>query len=219
MISKRLFTRTLLGSAAALFASVALMAQSPSAGQQPSTGTQQQQQPPSATTSPMDNNASSATPTDYGAQAFVSKAIQGDDAEVQLGQLAQQKGSTADVKEFGQKMVADHTQINNKLMVPVAKQIGASQPKGPSKKDKKEYQKLQSMSGQQFDTAYIQMMVQDHQKDLKEYQDEAQSAQNPMVKQAAQEGATVIQKHLQLAEQLAKDHNVPVSGKEVSSLK
>ena len=135
------------------------------------------------------------------------------------GQLAQQKGSTSDIKEFGQKMVADHTQINEKLMVPVAKQIGAAQPKGPSKKDKKEYAKLQGMSGQQFDTAYLQMMVQDHQKDLKDYQQEAQSAQNPMVKQAAQEGATVIQKHLQLAEQLAKDHNGPVSGKEVSSLR
>jgi len=218
MISKRLFTRSLLGSAAALFAGVALMAQAPSGGQQPSTGgQQQQQQPPSATASPMDQ--SPATQQDYGAQAFVSKAIQGDEAEVQLGQLAQQKGSSADIKEFGQKMVSDHTQINDKLMVPVAKQIGASQPKGPSKKDKKEYQKLESLSGQQFDTAYIQMMVQDHQKDLKDYQEEAQSAQNPMVKQAAQEGATVIQKHLQLAEQLAKDHNVPVSGKEVSSLK
>ena len=167
----------------------------------------------------MDNPTSSAASQDYGAQAYVSQAIQGDDAEVQLGQLAQQKGSTSDIKELGQKMASDHTQINQKLMVPVAKRLGASQPKGPSKKEKKAIQKLQSLSGQQFDTAYIQLIDKDHQKDLKDSQEEAQSTQNPIVKQAAQESATVYQKQLQLIQQIAKDHNVPVTGKEISSLR
>lgn len=219
MNSRRLFTRSLLGSAAALCTGIALMAQSPSAGQQPTMPSQQQQQPPAAGANPMDNPTSSAASQDYGAQAYVSQAIQGDDAEVQLGQLAQQKGSTSDIKELGQKMASDHTQINQKLMVPVAKRLGASQPKGPSKKEKKAIQKLQSLSGQQFDTAYIQLIDKDHQKDLKDSQEEAQSTQNPMVKQAAQESATVYQKQLQLIQQIAKDHNVPVTGKEISSLR
>lgn len=180
---------------------------------------QQQQTPQGSMGSPNATPSTAPNAEDYAAQAFVSQAIAGDDAEVQLGQLAQQKGQTADVKEFGQKMVADHTQINEKLMKAVAKQLGASVPKGPSKKEKKEIEKLQGLSGQQFETAYIQMMVMDHQKDLKNYKDEADSAQNPTVKQAAQEAATVIQKHLELIEQIAKDHNVPVSGKEMSSLK
>lgn len=181
---------------------------------------QQQQQPPQGSMgNPGTTPSTAPNSQDYAAQAFVSQAIEGDDAEVQLGQLAEQKGQTADVKEFGQKMVADHTQINAKLMEPVAKQLGSSVPKGPSKKEKKEIAKMQGLSGQQFETAYIQMMVTDHQKDLKNYKDEADSAQNPMVKQAAQEAATVVQKHLQLIEQIAKDHNVPVAGKEMSSLK
>lgn len=178
----------------------------------------QQQTPQGSMGNPGATPSTAPDSQDYAAQAFVSHAIQGDDAEVQLGQLAQQKGQTADVKEFGQKMTADHTQINEKLMKPVAKQLGVSVPKGPSKKEKKEIAKLQGMSGQEFETAYIQMMVKDHQQDLKDYKDEAESAQNPMLKQAAQEAETVVQKHLQLIEQIAKDHNVPVSGKEVSSL-
>ncbi|HUN84773.1 MAG TPA: DUF4142 domain-containing protein [Terracidiphilus sp.] len=219
MAKSRISKRILICSAAAILTSVPLMAQMQSGGQQPSMP-QQQQQPQGSMGNPGVNGpVNTAAPPDYAAQAFVSQAIEGDNAEVQLGQIAQQKGQTADVKEFGQKMVADHTQINDKLMKPVAKQLGISVPKGTSKKEKKEIAKLQGMSGKQFDTAYIQMMVKDHEKDLKDYKDEVESAQNPTVKQAAQEGETVIQKHLQLIEQIAKENNVPIPGKEMSSLK
>ena len=61
-------------------------------------------------------------------------------------------------------------------------------------------------------------MVKDHQQDLKDFQSEAKSAQNPNVKQIAQQGQTVIAQHLQLAQQLAKNHNVPVAGKEISKM-
>ena len=143
---------------------------------------------------------------------FVSKALAGDDAEVQLGQLAQQKSQSNDVKQFAQKMVSDHSQMNEKWFKPVAQQLGVSEPKGPSKKDKKEMQKLQGLSGTAFDTAYIKTMVKDHKKDLKDYKEEANAAQNPNVKQIAQQGSKVISQHLQLAEQLAKNHNVAVDG-------
>ena len=62
-------------------------------------------------------------------------------------------------------------------------------------------------------------MAKDHKQDLKDFQDEAQAAQDPSVKQIAQQGATVISQHLQLIEQVAKNHNVDVTGKgkEISS--
>ena len=80
-------------------------------------------------------------------------------------------------------------------------------------------EKLQGLSGQQFDTEYIQMMVKDHKQDLKDFQSEAQNAQDPNVKQVAQKGVDVISKHLQIIEQIAQAHNVPVEGrtKEMSS--
>jgi len=154
-------------------------------------------------------------------QAFVDKALQGGEAEVELGQLAEQKSQSDDVKQFAQKMVADHTQMAEKLFEPVAKELGVTPPKGPSKKDKKVIAKLQGIAGTEFDTEYIQTMLKNHKQDLKDFKDEADSAQNPNVRQAAQEGATVISQHLQLIEQIAKNHNVDVEGKskDVSSMK
>lgn len=153
---------------------------------------------------------------DYGAQSFVTRAMQGNDAEIKLAQMAQEKSQSADVKQYAQKLASEHQQMNDKWFKPVAQQLGVSEPKGPSKKDKKEIEKLQALSGSQFDTEYIQMMMKDHQQDLKDFQSEAKSAEDPNIKQIAQQGQTVIAQHLQLAEQLAKSHNVPISGKQVS---
>jgi putative membrane protein len=149
-------------------------------------------------------------------QAFVRKALEGGATEVQLGQLAQQKSQSQDVKQFGQKMVEDHTQLGEQ-MKPIAQQLGVKEPKGPSKKDKQLIAKFEGLSGPQFDEAYIQAMVKDHKEDLKEFKDEAQSALNQNVKQAAQQGAGVISQHLQMIEQIAQSHNVATDGKSKTS--
>lgn len=207
-----------------LSASIAL-AQAPGGGapQQPSMP--QSQMPNSGAQSPGDNpnatqNAGAPTSAqDFSERAFISKAMEGGMAEVQLGQLAQQKSQSNDVKQFAAKMVNDHGQMGDKWLKPVAKQMGLNEPSGPSKKDKKEIEKLQGLSGQDFDRAYITMMVKDHEKDLKEFQGEAQAAQDPTVKEIADKGSQVIQQHLQIIEQIAKAHNIDVGGKEMSSTK
>jgi len=202
----------------ALLTGAALLAQAPpggGGGQQPSMPSQ----PPSSTTPSPGAAPETAPAQNYGDQAFVSKALQGNAAEVQLGQLAEQKSQSDDVKQYAQKMVSEHSQMSDKWFKPVAKQLNVSEPKGLSKKDKKLMEKLQGLSGQEFDTEYIQAMVKDHKEDLKEFQSEAQAAQDPNVKQIAQQGTKVIEQHLQVIEQIAQAHNVPIEGKskEVSS--
>ena len=221
MISKQHMRKIWLCSVPALLTSAAMLAQAPPGGgggqQQPSMPSQQ----PSTSTMPNAGATPGAGPTsdNFGDQAFVSKALQGGVAEVQLGQLAEQKSQSNDVKQFAQKMVSDHTQMGEKWFKPVAKQMGVSEPKGPSKKHKKLIEKLQGLSGQDFDSQYIQAMVKDHQDDLKEFKSEAQMAQDPNVKQIATQGSNIIQQHLQLIEQIAQAHNVPLEGKskEISS--
>ena len=219
MISQKQRTKTWLCFVPALVTSAALLAQAPpSGGSMPSQQPSQQQTAP--TTGAPAGEGPSAGPTgqNFGDQAFVTKAMEGGAAEVQLGQLAEQKSQSNDVKQFAQKMVSEHQQMSDKWFKPVAKELGVSEPKGPSKKDKKLIEKLQGLSGQQFDTEYIQAMVKDHKADLKEFQNEAQMAQDPNVKQIAQQGSTVISQHLQLIQQIAQAHNVPLEGKkEVSS--
>lgn len=154
------------------------------------------------------NNA--PTPQQFSDQAFVRKTLEGGETEVQLGQLAQEKSQSADVKQFAQRMVHDHTELGDKMMKPIAKQIGVSEPKGPSKKDKQLIARLQGLSGNDFDQAYIQAMVKDHKQDLKEFKDEGQATQDPNLQKATQVGTNMISQHLQMIEQIAQNHNVSV---------
>lgn len=204
MIPSRIYGKVYLFAAAALLFGGTALAQSHPAAATSQTSSQQPGETPTA-----DGNAAN-TPS-MNDRDFVKKALEGGDAEVQLGQLAQQKSQSDDVKQFAQKMVQDHTQMGDQLMKPLAKQLGADQPKGLSKKDKQLMAKLESLSGPQFDDEYIKAMMKDHRQDLKDFKSEAQMTQNPNVKQAVQQGETVISQHLQMIEQIAQSHNITAS--------
>jgi putative membrane protein len=152
--------------------------------------------------------AGQPSPTD---RMFVTKAMQGNMAEVQLGQLTLQKSNNEQVKEFAQRMIDDHTKLNDQ-MKPVAQQLGVTVPNEVAKNDRKTMAKLQALSGSAYDQAYIRDMVKDHKQDLSEFQMEASSGQDQTVKDAATQGSKVIAQHLQMAQQLAKDQNVAKAG-------
>lgn len=138
---------------------------------------------------------------------FVQEALQGGTAEVQLGQLAAQKASSEDVKQFGQKMVDDHTKLGDQ-MKEVAQKEGIGVPSGMTAKDRELETKLNSLSGDSFDNAYIKAMVKDHQHDLSEFKKEANSGNDTSIKDAASQGEPIISEHLKMAEQIAKTHNI-----------
>ena len=149
-------------------------------------------------------NTTNASSSD---KKFVESALKGGNAEVKLGQLAAEKGSSEDVKQFGQKMVDDHTKMSEQ-MKQIAQQEGMKVPEGIPAKDKALESKLNSLSGDAFDRAYISAMVKDHKKDLSEFKQEADSGNDTSIKDAASHGAQVISEHLQLAEQIAQKHNI-----------
>lgn len=207
------YSVSLMTATGLLGGAVAIAQQPMPSGQQQQPSMPNQQQPTNPNMNPNANApgvnpATGPATNEFGERAFVSKAMQGDNTEVQLGQLAQQKSQSQDVKQLAQKLVSDHSQMNQKWFDPEAKQLGVSESNKPSKKDKKMMEKLQGLSGSEFDTQYLTMMYKDHQKDLKDYQDEANSTQDPNVKQLAQQGSKVIAQHLQLIEQVAKNHNI-----------
>jgi putative membrane protein len=131
--------------------------------------------------------------------SFVRKAAQSNYAEIQLGKLAQDKASNPAVKEFGQRMVTDHTTAYDQLK-PIASKDNLSMPSNMSAKDQALYNHLSKLSGSQFDRSYMQAMVKDHKMDVSEFQHEAQTAQNPDVRSYASNTLSVLQQHLQLAE-------------------
>jgi putative membrane protein len=215
MIENRIYNKAIFCVASALLAgTMGLCAQQPGmpAPQQP----QPMGMPTTSPGMPQTNGPNTQALDD---QEFVRKALEGGAAEVQMGQLAQQKSQSDDVKQFAQKMVDDHTKLDEQMQ-PVAQHLGISEPKGPSKKDSKLIAKLESLSGPQFDQEYIKAMLKGHKQDLKDFKDEAQMAADPNVKQVAQQGETVVSQHLQLIEQIAQSHNIATGQeKETSSLK
>jgi putative membrane protein len=132
---------------------------------------------------------------------FLKKAAAGGNSEVALGRLALDKSSNDDVKKFAQKMVDDHTAMGQDLQT-VAKGLNVDLPTGPSSSDKKEFTKLQSLSGPAFDKEYVSYMVKDHKKDLSDFKSENASTQNGQVKDLTSKGASIISQHLQMAETL-----------------
>ena len=126
---------------------------------------------------------------------FVSQAYQGGLAEIQLGQLAEQKGDSAKVKQLGKTMETDHTNLNAALKQS-GSLIGVSMPDKPGKKDLAEYNKLNGLSGAAFDSEYLAYMAKDHKKDLGDYQDEEDRTQNQDLKNTTAKGVAVITAHI-----------------------
>lgn len=159
-----------------------------------------------ATTNSQDPNGPAAMMD----KAFVREALQGGMAEVQMGQLALQKSSNPDVKQFAQKMVDDHTKLGD-AMKQVAQQMDVKPPSSLSGKDKSTVSKLSALNGDEFDKAYIQNMVKDHKQDEKEFKQEANNTSNSALKDLVSQGGQMIEQHLQMIQQIAQKNNVVAS--------
>lgn len=133
---------------------------------------------------------------------FVKEAAQGGAAEVELGHLAMQKAASDDVKQFGQRMVTDHSRAGEQLKA-IAESKGIDIPTGLSAKDQALATNLQKLSGSQFDDAYMSAMVKDHKKDVADFEKASKTAKDPQVKQFATETLPTLQEHLQQAEKIA----------------
>jgi putative membrane protein len=213
MTANRSIRKLFLYPAAALLAVLTTAAQVPGgAGGQPQQQPMPGQTMPSGPTAGAPTDPTAPTQGAFADQAFLKSALEGSAAEVQLGQLAQQKSQSPDVKQYAERMVQVHTQLGQQI-TPIAKRLGVSEPKGPSKKQKQEIARLEALSGPQFDEEYIKAMVRDHQRVVKDFKDEVQLAQDPNVKQVAQADIPVFEQHLQIIQQIAEKHNVVVEDK------
>jgi putative membrane protein len=133
-------------------------------------------------------------------EQFITKAAQGGMMEVEVGRLAQEKGSTNEVKEFGRKLEQDHTKANDEL-----KKLAASknvQLPADMGAEKAAVDKIRGLSGDQFDKAFLKMAVRDHKKDVNEFQKQTTRSMDSDVKNFATTTLPTLQEHLRQAEQL-----------------
>src|SRR3982074_1477311 len=102
---------------------------------------------------------------DKPSEAFLKKAIEGNYAEVSMGDLAQKNGQSDGVKSFGKMLSTDHAAANQKA-TDAAKNIEMTPPTGPNAKQKADYDKMSKTSGTEFDKMFATHMIADHQKDI-----------------------------------------------------
>lgn len=141
-------------------------------------------------------------------QKFIHKALQGGKMEVQMGQLAQQKAQSQEVKDLGATLVRDHTAANQKLQqLASSKNSNASDEHARGEKGDKHDQmmnRLQNQSGAEFDKAFVRMAIKDHKKDIAEFEKCRTDVSDPQVKAFIDETLPKLRNHLQMAQSAAK---------------
>jgi putative membrane protein len=154
-----------------------------------------------------DNSDTTSTNTKSSAdENFAKKAAEGGMAEVKLGQLAEEKGSSPAVKNFGRRMVQDHSKANNELKDVTSKE-NIPLPNEMDKSDQATYDRLSKLSGDAFDRAYARDMVKDHSKDVSEFQNEAKNGKDESIKNFAAQTLPTLQNHLDQARQMEQAVN------------
>ena len=140
------------------------------------------------------NNAGNQM-VDQKTRDFVNEAATGGMMEVELGNLATQKAKSQRVKDFGRMMVDDHTNANNNLKE-IASRKNIDVPAVITDDQKKDMDKLSKKSGADFDKAYVDMMVEDHKKDIAAFKKAAGSVGDNDIKNFATTTLPTLQKHL-----------------------
>ena len=134
-------------------------------------------------------------------QEFVKKAARGGLAEVKLGELAQEKGSSDAVKDFGKRMATDHKIAGDKLTDAASKE-NMVVPGDLDSKDQALYDRLSKLSGGAFDRAYAREMVKAYQKDIAEFQREAANGTDSTIRDFASQTLPTLQEHLRQAREM-----------------
>jgi putative membrane protein len=136
-------------------------------------------------------------------QVFLKKAIEGNHGEIGAAKLALKKSKNEQVKQYAQRMLDDHTKMLADLhgveQGQALKYQDTPSPMGAGLR-----RKLMGLRGAAFDKAYIDGMVTDHEEDVKEFTEEAETGRNAAIKGAAEKSLPVIKEHLGMVQGLQK---------------
>lgn len=134
---------------------------------------------------------------------FAVDAANGGLTEVQLGKVAQDKGSDPRVKEFGKMMVDHHTKANDELKA-IAADKNITLPATPGEDMEKNIADISSKSGKDFDKAYIKQMVKDHEKTVKLFEDGQKNVKDAEIRAFIDKTLPVLKSHLDQIRNLDK---------------
>jgi putative membrane protein len=132
--------------------------------------------------------------------SFIREANARNVLEVRLGNLAEGKATNAEVKQFAQRMVTDHTRMEQQWSALAAS--NGLPPVTLEPAQEQDVTRLEKLSGAEFDRAYMATMIRDHQLDAEAFRSRGASAHSAQVRQLAASGLTTIEQHLSMAQQV-----------------
>ena len=156
----------------------------------------------SAATTPPSSAAPSAKPSatalSGGERRFLENAARGGMAEIETSKLAQQNAGSQQVKDFAKRLVDDHEKASMELKR-VASAKGVTLPAEMEGGDKRKLDRLAKKTGTDFDKDYLDEMVDDHQKTVRDFRGMAKNAKDADVKAFAAATLPTLEQHLQMA--------------------
>lgn len=161
----------------------------------------------SASPSPYTSPNMAASPSPVAAltapdREFMSNAARGGMLEVQLGNMAAQRGSSDEVKRFGERLAADHTQLGQRLQQ-LSSNTNTPLPQDLSPDQQATITRLQKLSGKAFDHEFLRTMVSDHTRNIAAFERISAQSPNPEIKQFATEALPTLHDHMKIARELA----------------
>lgn len=132
---------------------------------------------------------------------FAKAAAGGGVAEVKFGKLAEGKGTSQEVKDFGKRMTTDHSKADENLKLAASKDNISVSPQLDAK-DQATYDRLSKLSGTAFDRAYARDMVRDHVSDVPAFRHEANDGKDPSIKNFAAQTLPTLEDHLKQAREM-----------------
>jgi predicted outer membrane protein len=134
-------------------------------------------------------------------------------AEVETGKLALSKSQNAEVKTFAQQMIDDHTKALTEVQT-LAQSKGVTLPTELDAKHKAMSAKLEKLSGDAFDKAYMkQAGLADHKATHAKLKSITKNAKDPDVKATAEKTMPTVEQHLKAAQQMSTAKSGTTSGK------
>ena len=134
------------------------------------------------------------------ASVFLSDAIKGDNGEISNGTLAQQRGGSKGVRNFGAMLVRDHSAAKAQA-VAAAKRERVGVPSGMKLEASQLHRRLTGLRGASFDRAFISAMIEDHRKDIAKFEAQAKSG-DAITRKLAAQTLPHLREHLRTAQSL-----------------
>lgn len=143
---------------------------------------------------------------------FVRTAADANTFEIQSSQIALQKATNEQVKDFAHLMIKDHTRIGDEFES-IAQKQNLQLPKGLDSKSQSSLKRLQSESGTRFSRTYARMMLKGHQQAANLFESYAQNGDDQQLKEWAQRTLPTLQEHLRRAEAMERNRPVRTSAR------